>query len=454
MCFYYTFSAETFYFCTKVNVIYMDRLLIDKMLEWKNSSRRKPLIIWGARQVGKTWLMKEFGRKYFDNTIYISFYNNRRISQIFEKDYNTKRIIESIEIELKATITPQKTLVVFDEVQNSLKVVESLKYFFEESPQYCIVVAGSLLGTAIHEGISFPVGKVDELHLYPLCFTEFLRAMNESKLADFVIANDYDRINDFGEKYAELLKDYIFTGGMPEVVEDFRINRDYSQARQLQLSILNQYEGDFGKHISPTVLPRIRLVWNSLPMQLAKENRKFFFGQVKSGGRMKDFEIAIQWLVDCGLVYKVHRVSKPVMPLKPYADFSAFKLYLLDIGLLGAMCDLDFSVISRGNDVFVEFKGALAEQYVLQQLVSSVHCNPYYYASEKSAFEVDFVIQQKDGIVPIEVKSEENLKAKSLRFYCEKFQPSTAIRTSMSNYRKQDWLTNVPLWGVECIGLL
>lgn len=421
------------------------------MLEWKNSSFRKPLILWGARQVGKTWLMKEFGQLYFDNTVYISFYNNRRIAQIFDKDYDTRRIIEALEIELKVNINAEKTLIIFDEVQNALKVVESLKYFCEEAPQYCIIAAGSLLGTAIHEGVSFPVGKVDELRLYPLSFTEFLRAMEYPKLADFVEQKNYERLNDFCDKYTELLREYMFVGGMPEVVENFRQTHDFQHAREIQQLILGQYEGDFGKHINAFTLPRIRMVWNALPMQLAKENRKFFFGQVKDGARMKDFEVAIQWLVDCGLVYKVHRVTKPGIPLKAYAEFGAFKLFAIDLGLLGAMCELDLATIMDGNKVYTEFKGALAEQYVLQQLISSAKVTPYYFATDKSTFEVDFVIQQSGNIIPIEVKAEENLKAKSLRFYYEKYQPAKVIRTSMSNYRQQDWLTNIPLWAVETI---
>lgn len=429
----------------------MYRTLINRMLEWKNSSFRKPLILWGARQVGKTWLMKEFGQLYFDNTVYLSFYNNRRIAQIFDKDYDTRRIIEALEIELKVNINAEKTLIIFDEVQNALKVVESLKYFCEEAPQYCIIAAGSLLGTAIHEGVSFPVGKVDELRLYPLSFTEFLRAMEYPKLADFVEQKNYERLNDFCDKYTELLREYMFVGGMPEVVENFRQTHDFQHAREIQQLILGQYEGDFGKHINASTLPRIRMVWNALPMQLAKENRKFFFGQVKDGARMKDFEVAIQWLVDCGLVYKVHRVTKPGIPLKAYAEFGAFKLFAIDLGLLGAMCELDLATIMDGNKVYTEFKGALAEQYVLQQLISSAKVTPYYFATDKSTFEVDFVIQQSGNIIPIEVKAEENLKAKSLRFYYEKYQPAKVIRTSMSNYRQQDWLTNIPLWAVETI---
>lgn len=429
----------------------MQRDLMTKLVEWKDSPRRKPLILLGARQVGKTWLMKEFGKNYFKNLVYISFYRNDRIAAIFEKDYNVHRIIDALQIELGVTIVPQETLIVFDEVQNALSVVESLKYFCEDAAEYAIIASGSLLGVALHHGISFPVGKVDELHLYPLTFCEFLKAMEQPALAGFVANCNYEQINDFREKYTDLLKDYMFVGGMPEVVEAFRLSRDYDEARSIQMNIISQYEDDFGKHIESSTLPRIRMVWNSIPVQLAKENRKFFFGQVKEGARLKDFEFAIQWLVDCGLLLKVHKISKPNVPLKSYLDFNSFKLYLLDVGLLGALSGLNKSSVLLGSDVFVEFKGALAEQYVLQQLSTDLGYVPYYYSGDKSTYEIDFIIQREGGIVPIEVKAEENLKAKSLRVFCDKFHPLCAYRFSMSNYREQDWLVNIPLWAVSTV---
>lgn len=424
----------------------MRRNIVEKLVAWKNSPKRKPLILWGARQVGKTWAMKEFGKLHFENTVYISFYNNKRLAKIFEQDYDVKRILNALEIELRVKIVPQKTLLIFDEVQSALKVLESLKYFCEDAREYAVVAAGSLLGIAVHENVSFPVGKVDELRLYPMNFEEFLLALDEDRLAEYRKNPQCKEVNEFSERYKSLLREYLFVGGMPEVVDAYRQNKDFDEVRDIQNSILNQYEGDFGKHVEPRTLPRIRMVWDALPMQLAKENRKFFFGQVKQGARMKDFELAIQWLCDCGLVYKVNRVSKPGFPLKSYINFDAFKIYMIDVGLLGAKSELDKNSIFDGNEIFTEFKGALTEQFVLQEIKSGGVYTPYYYASEKSNYEVDFLIQKGRSVVPVEVKAEENLKAKSLKFYCEKFKPKQAIRTSMSNYREQDWLTNVPLW--------
>ncbi|MBQ7678814.1 MAG: ATP-binding protein [Butyrivibrio sp.] len=429
----------------------MKRLLMDNLIAWKDKKHRKPLILWGARQVGKTWLMKEFGASYFDNYVYISFYNNTHMSSIFAEDYDAKRIINAIEVNKHVQITPGKTLLIFDEVQAAPKVVESLKYFCEDAPEYHIVAAGSLLGVAIHEGVSFPVGKVDELRLYPMSFREFLLAMGEDRLFDYASNSDYERINEFSSLYRELLKTYICIGGMPEAVCRYVENHDFSEVREIQLAIMSQYEGDFGKHVSANELPRIRMTWQSLPMQLAKENKKFFFGQVKAGARQKDFEKAIQWLVDAGIVYKVNKVQKPAMPLKAYVDFSSFKLFLIDVGLLGAMSELDIESVMQGNDIFVEFKGALTEQYVLEQIVSDTGYTPYYYAGEKSAYETDFLIQKNRDVVPIEVKAETNLHSKSLRAYHDKFLPALSVRVSASNYIDQGWMKNIPLWCVSTI---
>ena len=425
----------------------MRRYIMDDLIKWKNKKNRKPLILWGARQVGKTWLMKEFGKTEFPNTVYISFYNNRKIADIFEQDYDTHRIIHAIEIEMHVAIDTN-TLLIFDEVQTSPKVIESLKYFEEEAKEYPIIAAGSLLGVAIHEGVSFPVGKVDEIHLYPLCFGEFLEALDETDLSIYIQNYKNDEINSFAEKYKELLKLYYIIGGMPGVVSDYIDNRDLDEVRENQTLILSQYEGDFGKHVKATELPRIRMVWNSLPMQLAKENRKFFFGQIKKGARSKDFEIAIQWLIDSGLVYKVNKVTKPGMPLKSYIDLAAFKLYMLDVGLLGALSELDINSVINGNSIFTEFKGALTEQYVLQEIKSCTKYTPYYFSEDKSTYEVDFLIQKVGNIVPIEVKAEDNLRAKSLKFYHEKYSPAVSIRTSAAPYRSQEWLENIPLWGI------
>ena len=429
----------------------MRRLLLDKLVDWKNKKHRKPLILWGARQVGKTWLMKEFGSSYYHDSVYISFYNNSRYSQIFEDDYDIKRIINAIEINKHVKITPGETLLIFDEVQYAPKVVESLKYFCEDAPEYHIVVAGSLLGVSIHEGVSFPVGKVDELRLYPMNFREFLLAMGEDRLFEYVSGPDFEKINEFSSMYRDLLKMYMCVGGMPEAVSRFAEDRDLSEVREIQLAILSQYEGDFGKHVSANELPRIRMTWQSLPMQLAKENKKFFFGQVKEGARYKDFEKAIQWLVDSGLVYRVNKVRRPAMPLKSYIDLSSFKLFLVDIGLLCAMSELDTESVINGNELFVEFKGALAEQYVLQQLKSDTDYSPYYYSGEKSTYETDFLIQKSRDIIPIEVKAESNLKSKSLRAYHDKYSPAVSLRISGSDYTDQGWMKNIPLWSVSSI---
>ena len=429
----------------------MKRALMDRLISWKESKYRKPLILWGARQVGKTWLMKEFGDKYFENTVYISFYNNSRASAIFDEDFDINRIVRALEISFHQEITPDNTLIIFDEIQEAPKVIECLKYFCEDAPEYYVVAAGSLLGVALHEGISFPVGKVDELRLYPMNFREYLEAVGESGLAAFCDDYSNGELNSFSERYRELLKDYYVVGGMPEVVDRYVQTGSYDEVRALQLSIINQYEGDFGKHVKANELPRIRMVWNSLSSQLAKENKKFFFGQIKQGARQKDFEIAIQWLVDAGLVYKVNKVSKPAMPLKSYIDYSAFKLFVLDTGLLGAMSELDVNSVIAGNDLFTEFKGALTEQYVLQQIVSDTVYTPYYYSGEKSTYEMDFMIQKNGSIIPIEVKSENNLKSKSLKVFCDKYEPVEAIRISGAGYVDRGWMKNIPLWAVPAI---
>lgn len=426
----------------------MYRSAINALLQWKNKDIRKPLIIMGARQVGKTWLMKEFGRKNYDKVAYISFYNNKRMDEVFQNDFDVKRIIMNLNIEAGVTITPGDTLIILDEIQDSPKVLESLKYFCEEAPQYHVVAAGSLLGVAIHEGVSYPVGKVDLLDLYPLNFREFLYAMEEQGLADALETKDYTLIDNFSDKYLFWLKNYYYTGGMPAVVDAFRMHRDYAEVRQIQNDIVRQYEGDFGKHIDTHTLPRIRLVWDSVPMQLAKENKKFFFGQIKKGARSSEYELAIQWLVDCGLVYKVNRVNEPNMPLKAYKSMNAYKLFLLDVGLLGALSELEAESILDGNDIFVEFKGALTEQYVLQQLISDTRYTPYYFGTEKATFEQDFLVQRGKDIVPIEVKAGDNIRSQSLKAYCDKYHPNKAVRFSTLKYIDQGWMENIPLYAV------
>lgn len=429
----------------------MERLAMEQLLIWKNRKNRKPLILKGARQVGKTWLMKEFGKKHFKNTAYVNFDNNKNMRDVFNMDYDIERILMAVNIETGEKIVPEETLIIFDEIQENPKAIASLKYFYENAPQYAIVAAGSLLGVAIHKGVSFPVGKVDSLELHPLSFREFLLAVEEDGLATLIDRPDFCLMESYRDKYVDWLKKYYYIGGMPEVVASFIENKDFKEVRYLQNRIIEMYEDDFSKHTTENELPRIRMVWNSIPMQLAKENKKFFFGKIKEGARAKDFEIAIEWLQDCGLIKKVYRITKPLVPLKAYIDFASFKLFILDVGLLGALSELDAQSILQGNTVFVDFKGALTEQYVLQQLISDTEYTPYYYTETKSEGEIDFIIQKANQIVPIEVKAEENLRAKSLKLYCDKYKPEIAIRTSMSNYRKQDWMTNVPLWMVARI---
>ena len=426
----------------------MIRYAMAQLLEWKNRPNRKPLILKGARQVGKTWLMKEFGRLHFKKVAYVTFYNNQRIKQVFDDDYDIQRILMNINIEAQTEITPGDTLIIFDEIQDAPRAMESLKYFCENAPEYAVVAAGSLLGVAIHEGVSFPVGKVDTLELHPMSYLEFLEAMDEKQLAELLKAKEYDTIKNFSSKLIFWLKNYYYVGGMPEVVKFFAEHKDYQEVRRLQNEILSQYEDDFGKHAGNAELARIRMVWNSIPMQLAKENKKFFFGQIKKGARMKDFEVAIEWLLDCGLIKKVYKVNKPAMPLKAYMDFSAFKLFLLDVGLLGALSELEAGSILEGNEIFVEFKGALTEQYVLQELISDTNYTPYYFGTESHNFEMDFMIQKGRDAVPIEVKAETNTQAKSMKAYYQKYKPKHAVRISMLDYIEQDYLTNIPLYAI------
>jgi predicted AAA+ superfamily ATPase len=426
----------------------MKRYAIEKLVEWKNKENRKPLVLKGARQVGKTWLMKEFGRLHYKKVAYISFYNNKSMKKVFDDDYEVNRIISSIGIESKIEVTPNDTLIILDEIQEAPRALESLKCFCENAPEYHIIAAGSLLGVAIHSGISFPVGNIDIINLNPMNFREFLEAMGENQLADLLLKDDFSLICNFSSKYIYWLKNYYYVGGMPRVVDYFSKHKNYEVVRKLQNDILEQYEDDFGKHIKETNLARLRLVWNSIPVQLAKENKKFFFGQIKKGSRLKDYEIAIEWLLDCCLIKKVYKVKEPRVPLKAYVDFSSFKLFVLDIGLLGAMSELDAKSILDGNEVFVEFKGAMAEQYVLQELVSENKYSLYYYGTNTATFEMDFMIQKERNIVPIEVKAETNLQSKSLKVYCDKYKPQIAYRFSMKDYEKQSWMTNIPLYAV------
>lgn len=427
----------------------MRRTALGFLQKWKQKKTRKPLIIRGARQVGKTWLMKEFAKNEYENFAYINFEDNQQLKTLFLNDFDIPRILLAIQIATGIKPEPNKTLIIFDEIQEAERALTSLKYFRENAPEYHVVAAGSLLGIALHENTSFPVGKVEFLDLYPLSFTEFLEALGEHDLNNLIQTQQWIMINTFKTKYIELLKQYYYVGGMPEVVSNYVINQDFSEVRQTQQQILNSYEQDFSKHAPTDFVPRIRMVWNSVPAQLSKENRKFIYGLIKQGARAKEFELALAWLMDCGLIHKINRVSKPALPLKAYEDMGAFKLYLLDIGLLGAMANLDVKTLLDGNLIFIEFKGALTEQYVLQQLVTDEEISIFYWSSEKSDGEIDLLIQYKNEVVPIEVKAAENLQAKSLRAFIEKNKSKMAIRTSMSDFREETWLTNMPLYAIN-----
>ena len=427
----------------------MNRLAIQELITWKNAKIRKPLIIQGARQVGKTWLMKEFGKQEFRNVAYLNFESSNRLKEIFLSDFNIERIIAVIEIEVKQKIDPQNTLLIFDEIQEVERGLTALKYFYEQAPEYHIVAAGSLLGISTQKNNSFPVGKVDFISMFPMSFMEFLGNIGERQLVNQLQNKNWELIAVFHEKLVEILRLYYFIGGMPEVVSNYIDHKNLDTVRSIQQKILAGYENDFAKHAPNEIVPRIRLVWNALISQLAKENKKFIYGQIKKGARAKDFETAINWLVDAGLVLKVNRIEKPILPLNAYADFDAFKLFLLDIGLLNAIADLDQIILLEKNNILIEFKGALTEQFVCQQL--KIKKDLYYWTASNATAEVDFVLQSQNEIIPIEVKAEENLKSKSLKVYVEKYTPKTAIRTSMSKFRQEDWLTNVPLYGVSTI---
>lgn len=432
----------------------MYRMAMENLLAWKQSRRRKPLIIEGARQVGKTWLMKEFGRQAYGDTVYINFDSNARMAELFASDLDTKRLVLGLELYAGRKIDPENALLIFDEVQEVPRALAALKYFCEDAPQYHIVCAGSLLGIALHRGTSFPVGKVDFLKLYPLSFQEFLMAVGKKQFSELLDQQDFSMITSFRETYADALKQYYFVGGMPEAVESFAENQDFNEVRQIQKRILAAYEQDFSKHAPNEAVPRLRMLWNSIPAQLAKENKKFIYGLVREGARAKDYETALLWLSDCGLVHRVSRVNAPGIPLRAYEDMKAFKLFVLDVGLLGCMTGLHQRTLLDGNALFVEFKGALTEQYVCQQLKTLADLELCYYTNDRGSCEVNFVVDTGGRVMPLEVKAETNLRAKSLKTYREKFSPELAIRTSMADYRKEDGLVNLPLYAIGQIGSL
>jgi uncharacterized protein len=424
----------------------MKRKLYNDLLHWKNAKNRKPLILQGARQVGKTWLMKEFGKNEFENVAYFNFESSERLRNIFTTDFDIKRIIATLEIELNQKIDGRNTLLIFDEIQEANKGLTALKYFQEQAPEYYIVAAGSLLGVSLQKNTSFPVGKVDFLRLYPMSFFEFLENNGHALLKEHLEAKNWEVMDTFHDKLIELLRLYYFIGGMPEAVDYYLKNTDLQEVRSIQNKILLGYENDFAKYAPIEIVPKIRMVWHGLIGQLAKENRKFVYGQLKKGARAKDFETAINWLTDAGLVLKVPCVSKPTIPLSAYTDLDAFKLFMLDTGLLNAVAKVDTRILLEKNTILSEFKGALTEQYVAQQL--KINHDIYYWTAQNATAEVDFLIQIHTNIIPIEVKAEENVKAKSLKVFVEKFQNNKAVRTSTNKFKTQDWLTNLPLYAI------
>ena len=426
----------------------MRRELFTKLQNWKRKTNRKPLIIRGARQVGKTWLMKEFANREYESVVYVNFESDQQLQSLFKDDFDLSRILLALQIATGVKPLPEKTLIIFDEIQEAERALTSLKYFHENAPEYHIVAAGSLLGIALHAHTSFPVGKVEFLDLYPLTFDEYLQALGEDALLGLLRERQWELVKTFKTKYVELLKQYYYIGGMPEVVAAFAQHKDFNEVREIQQQILDAYQQDFSKHAPLEAVPRIRMVWNSIPAQLARENKKFVYGLIKQGARAKEFELALAWLMDCGLIHKVSRVTKPAIPLKAYEDFGAFKLFLSDVGLLACMAKLDVKSLLNNNAIFEEFKGALTEQYVLQQLVANPELSVYYWSSEQSTAEIDFLIQQEGCIVPIEVKAAENLQAKSLKSFVDKHHSAISIRTSMSDFREESWMVNIPLYAI------
>lgn len=426
----------------------MERKLFAELIKWKDRAGHKPLLLFGARQVGKTWLMKEFGRRCFDNVAYVNCDAEPLAAHLFTEDYDIDRILFSVQTITGVKPEAGKTLIIFDEVQQVERGLHSLKYFAENAPQYHVVAAGSLLGITLGRGESFPVGKVDMLHVYPMDFGEFLFA-NAPQLYEVVLKGDWPLVESFASKLKEQLRQYYFVGGMPEVVADFVANHDQARVRQLQQNILNAYRNDISKHTTPTESMRIGQVLESLPSQLAKENKKFIYGAIKKGARAKEFELAIQWLVDAGIVCRVHRVKEIRMPVKFYEDLSAFKLFLIDCGLLGCMVGASPKQMLVGNNVFTEFKGAFTEEFVMQQLVAA-GLRPYYWSSETTPAEINFVVENEDAVIPIEVKAEENVRAKSMAAYIGSHPDDHlhGLRFSMKGYERQDWMTNVPLYAI------
>ena len=426
----------------------MKRKIYNQLLKWKEDKDRKPLILLGARQVGKTWIMQHFGKEEYKKVAYVNCDDEPRMKQIFELDYNIERILLTLQAITGIKVTPGDTLIILDEIQETPRALHSLKYFCEKAPEYHVMVAGSLLGVTLGKGESFPVGKVDMLSMYPMDYEEFLEATGNEGWLEILHSKDWALIEMMIPKMIELLRQYYYVGGMPGVVSKFIENANLQQVRTLQQKILEAYRRDISKHTSETESARIRQVLDSLPAQLAKENKKFIYGAIRKGARAKDFEIAIQWLLDAGIIYKVSRIKEPKVPVKFYEDFDAFKLFMLDCGLLACMVDAPADQMLIGNNIFTEFKGALTEQYVMQQL-KVLGLSPYYWSNAKTPAEIDFIIQKGSRVVPIEVKAEENVRARSLSQFIKDNPQLKGLRISMKGYVNQDWMENIPLIAID-----
>lgn len=431
----------------------MDRFLMNELIAWKNRPRRKPLILNGARQVGKTWLLKEFGKRHFDNVAYVNLDDNPSMREQFELGYDVPRIISAIQFDTGQAVSEGGTLIILDEIQACPKALTSLKYFCENAPGYAVAAAGSLLGITVHEGSGYPVGKVNTLDLHPLHFREYLVATGNQNLCDLIDSGNVDLINSFSSKLIPFLRQYYYVGGMPEAVSAFLNRGLLKDAREVQLEILQGYERDISKHLSRTESEYALAAWRSIPSHLGRENKKFVFSHIASGARARNYQAGITWLTQAGITTLVRRISKPGIPLCPYADDTAFKLFLVDVGLLGAMAGLDKETVVGGSEIFEEFKGSLTEQYVCQQLVSDCGLVPYYWSAENSSGEVDFLVQRSNSVYAIEVKAEENLRAKSLRAFKGAHPDIEAVRFSLSGHREQDWMRNVPLYAMPNMGL-
>jgi predicted AAA+ superfamily ATPase len=425
----------------------MKRDAIKYLYEWKSRANHKPMVVRGARQVGKTWLMRAFAEEAYDRYVYVNFEDNELIRNVFERDFDIERIILALQV-ATGEVIDKDTLLIFDEIQEAPKGLTALKYFYEKAPEYSILAAGSLLGISMHEAVSFPVGKVEFMDLYPLSFREFLNALGQSQLVTVLEKEDWELMSLFHNKLVEYLKIYYFVGGMPGVVMEYLDTKDFNRVRVVQQEILNAYDNDFSKYAPNKEVPRLRMVWRSVLAQLAKENKKFIYGMLKEGARAKEFEIALEWLQDAGLLYKVNRTKAGKMPLSAYEDFAAFKVFILDVGLLSAMGKLTSQIILDGDVIFEEFKGALTEQYVFQQMKTHKDIDIYYWSADNSSGEIDFIVQKEGVITPIEVKSSENLQSKSLSAFIKRHPELKGLRFSMSEYKDQEWMKNKPLYSI------